>query len=362
MTEKESLIIVSEKHSTINEDFSKSFDCSNFSLLLIHNSFDDIFLNLQEQYNKNETAVLNEEQHNFLNNIADFLEQQYSSQGIHFVKANFINFVKRFSGEEDTVVGGSDTLTTTTRKRQKKTIKPNMYDFAAICSLFLSVFLIYLSYAQFNKLACKITGSSHLTQIPFDIKDKLIEAIQTVTTEEFTFMQYMYNVFTAFSLNIVTGQTSRISTIIQNILSQSVPEFTTQIQSACLTSGEGWSGFFETAAKTVISSEATSQCITKTSQELISNFLINQQHQINMLITQTQTSSIQIQNMLSYGTKLGYASITYLIFRIYELRASRIKMSKVRSIKNGGKSKKQKRQKNQKKSKKQRKSKKTTKR
>jgi len=256
------------------------------NLCFNNKSLDEIFINLKEQYDLNNMSNLNEEEILLVNDVSSSLEKIFSKNNISFDKNNFIKLIKRlYPGSS--MYGGNDNDDEIidydyTQNNNSKNKIVSIYDLVAILSFILSIYLLYLSFIQFNKLSCDITGNN-LLQLSSDIKNQLQQAITSVSNKEITFLKYIYNIFTTFSSNIVSSQQEQISNIIRNILSTSIPDFTSQIQTVCVTSETGWTGFFEATAKSITSGDATTNCITSMSQTLISGFLHKQQEQISIL-------------------------------------------------------------------------------
>jgi hypothetical protein len=297
-------------------------------------TFDDVVFYLLEHYERNVIADLQEDEMEILTNVSDKIETMYNSFEIDFDKEAFMMLIKRLY-PNSIMLGGNGELVDYTNTPSGKMVF-NILDFAAIIAFIVSIYLIYLSFIQFNQLSCNITGNN-VVELSSEIKEQLSQTIQSLSGQEFAFTNYIYNIFTTFTSNVVSTQQQRISTIIQTLLKTSIPDFTQQVTSQCITSETGWTGFFETTAKTFVSPEATSNCVMSMSQTLIAGFLQQQQQQINILLTGLQTNSLQIQNLVVYGVRLGYASTGYLAYRIMQIRRGIANVNQMEEIQEGGK-------------------------
>jgi len=281
------------------------------------NKFGDVFIYLSEQYDKNEIAELQPNEMEILINACEKLEIFFVSSNISFDRNTFIILIKRLY-PNGMMIGGDGEIVDYTNTPRKKIVF-TFYDFTAILSFIVSIYLLYLSFIQFNQLTCNITGNN-VVELSLEVKQQINQAIKSLSREEFTFLGYIYNIFTTFTNNVVSTQQQRIGNIVKTILSSSIPDFTQQVTSQCITNETGWTGFFEATARTFVSPEATSNCVMTMSQTLITGFLQQQQQQITILLTNLQTNSLQIQNLVVYGVRLGYASTAYLTYRIIQIK------------------------------------------
>ena len=298
------------------------------------NNFDEVISYLFDHYQRNETAILDTNEIELLNNVSEKTESIFTSYGIQFNKEGFKTLVERLY-PKNIMFGGDDEILDYTNTPRKKMMF-SIYDFVAILGLIASIYIIYLSFIQFNEMSCNITGNS-IIELPSVVKDQLSESIKSLSGEELSYLSYMYKIFINFSNNIVSQQQKQISKLIHTTLNAAIPDFTDRINSQCLTNETGWTGFFESTTRSIISPTATTNCITRMTEILMHRFLNDQNEQINTLLTGLNTRTTQIQDLVFYGTKLGYASMGYLTYRIPQI-LTRIqgKTNNNLYIKNGG--------------------------
>jgi hypothetical protein len=286
------------------------------SFCVTMNNFDEVMSYLFEHYQRNETAILDTNEIELLNNVSEKINSLFTSQGIQFNKEGFKTHVERLY-PKNIMFGGNDEILDYTNVPRKKMVF-SIYDFIAILGLIASIYIIYLSFVQFNEMICNITGNS-VIELPSIVKDKLSESIKSLSGEELSYLSYMYKIFINFSNNIVSQQQKQISKLIHTTLTTAIPDITDRINSQCLTSETGWTGFFESATRSIISPTATTNCITRMTEILMHRFLNDQNEKINTLLTGLNTRTTQIQDLVFYGTKLGYASMAYLTYRIPQI-------------------------------------------
>lgn len=280
------------------------------------NNFDEVISYLLDHYQKNKIAMLDTNEIELLNNVSDKIESMFTSQGIQFNKEGFKTLVERLY-PKNIMFGGDDEILDYTNIPKKKIVF-SIYDFVAILGLISSIYIIYLSFVQFNQMSCNITGNS-IIELPSIVKDQLSESIKKLSGEELSYLSYMYKIFINFSNNIISQQQKQISKLIHTTLSAAIPDITDRVNSQCLTNETGWTGFFESATRSIISPTATTSCVTRMTELLMHRFFYDQNEKINILLTELNTKTIQIQDLVFYGTKLGYASLGYLAYRIPQI-------------------------------------------
>jgi hypothetical protein len=313
----------------------------------------DVITNLQYQYDKNITATLNEENENLLYSIADKLQLLFQTKNISLDKDKFINLIKKlYPGDQ--MIGGDDEIVTASPSVKQPGI--NRYDFLAVLAFIVSIYLLYLSYIQLNDLACNLTGSS-VVQLSNEFKDQIVKAINNLPREQMPFLTYMYKIFSSFSTDIISSQTTAVSDIIKKnvytFLNEAIVDFSSTIKAECITKETGWTGYLEATAKTYFSSQATTNCMTKLNSNLIKMYMLKATNDIDLLFINIDTKKAQIKDLVYYGCSLGYYSIAYISYRIYNLKNSRIKSTNSIPMTNveGGTRKKRKRSKKTKKQK-----------
>ena len=128
----------------------------------------------------------------------------------------------------------------------------------------------------------------------------------------------IFKFFIHFSKNIISRQKDKLYNIIQTTMSVSIPDFMDEINSVCgiKRNDNTIFGIIESSMRLTIHPQITTQCITETTQTLIEEFQNNQKTKINLLLTKLNTNFSQIHALVSYGTTLGFSSISYMYLRI----------------------------------------------
>ena len=144
------------------------------------NNFDEVISYLLDHYQKNKIAILDTNEIELLNNVSDKIESIFTSQGMQFNKEGFKTLVERLY-PKNIMFGGDDEILDYTNTPRKKTVF-SIYDFVAILGLISSIYIIYLSFIQFNQMSCNITGNS-IIELPSIVKDQLSESIKKMSGE-----------------------------------------------------------------------------------------------------------------------------------------------------------------------------------
>jgi hypothetical protein len=281
-------------------------------------NFNEVMSHLFDHYQKNKIATLDEKETEMLNNVSEKLESIFRSQDIQFNTEDFQTLVKRLYPKKNSMLGGDgeEEIIVSRRNPRRKNVFYK-YDFFAILGLIVSIYLLYLSFIQLNKLSCDITGNSvgELTSI---ITDEITESIKSLNKEELSYLNYILKFFIHFSKNIISRQKDKLYNIIQTTMSVAVPNFMDDVNSVCgiKRNDDTILGIIESSMRLAIHPTITTQCITETTQTLIEEFQNNQKTKLNLLLTKLNTNFSQIHALVSYGTTLGFASISYMYLRI----------------------------------------------
>jgi hypothetical protein len=311
---------------------------------------------LMQHYEKNIETSLNTDDEEFLNMIADKLNQIANSENIKFNKQGFKTFVKKifvydfiqFGGNGDNIVPYSN----------KKINPPNMYDFFAIIMMIASIFLLYISFVKFNDLSQTVTGMP-LSEISQDIQSQIQNAISKVRelpVEQITFVQYVWNSIQTFSCSLVETQASRIKNIVTESLSNMVVDFTLIAEKTCMprteiiaegayTISSSYTGSIDLGktmnqliqtASAMSTSAATSSCITNTALALQQKAITDMFNQRTLILNQLTAQSSQAISFFMYGASMGASAGIYLLYRTKDVIGIAFPQFKPQ-IKSGGK-------------------------
>lgn len=263
------------------------------------------------------------------------------------------------------------------------------YDFIALVTFFVAIFMIYISYVKYNEISNKIL-SQNLTDVASNVSSTLYSQIERALSEinnlssmELTFSQYVWKSIKTFSCSIINQQTTLITNIISDSVTKCITNFTiiatqqaqitcnpqTQIISQDYGVIADFVNTFVQYTSSAITIEETNMCIARQLGSEVSNYINNMNYARETLINEISVLSSQGTGFLMWGTRIGVPSTMYLTYRIYYLIQNNIlllrnrrggtkytkKQRKHKKSKKSNKSKKQKKHNKTKKYKKQRK-------
>jgi len=214
------------------------------------------------------------------------------------------------------------------------------YDFLAILSLLSSIFICYLAYIKFNNLISFIKDERDDDAGSFELfesfKSEFVAAIEKVKHDmedidsDLTFFQFMYKSFFTYSCK---EQAQHLVTFIQKVINVAVinssERIYSQVKEVCnlepkvLQDDWGFVGKLVNGASSSISalvtSDTTSKCIIDVTNLQLQTDLMRSGHLLKMLTTKTLTTTNQITQMITIGTRIGIPAVMYLSYRLKEL-------------------------------------------
>jgi len=263
------------------------------------------------------------------------------------------------------------------------------YDFIALVTFFVAIFMIYISYVKYNEISNKILGQN-LTDVASDVSSTLYTQIENALKEinglssiDLTFTQYVWHSIKTFSCSIVEQQFTLITNIISESVENCIRNFTIiasqQAQIICNPQTQVISqeygiiadfvNTFVQYTSSAITIEDTNMCIARQLGTELTNYINDMNYERETLINKISVLSSQGTGFLKWGVRIGVPSTMYLTYRIYYLIQNNIlllrnrrggtkytkKQRKHKKSKKSNKSKKQKKHNKTKKYKKQRK-------
>jgi hypothetical protein len=177
--------------------------------------------------------------------------------------------------------------------------------FKAFAALLTSIMLLYLAYNILNGLTCRLTGETIL-QYPQEVFKDVF-----TTTQEMTFLQYVWNSVSTLSSNVVGQQTAYITRILQTSMHTIIPDMSAIVNETCMPQSMGLLGNTGRYLAGIMTPQTTSDCVVETSAELARQFLAAQEGKLALLAIQTKTTFAQVIMLTRLGVGMGAASIGY---------------------------------------------------
>lgn len=177
--------------------------------------------------------------------------------------------------------------------------------FKAFAALLSSIVLLYLAFNILNGLTCTLTGETILQYPQEAFKDVF------TTTQEMTFLQYVWNSVSTLSSNVIGQQASYMTRILQTNMHTLIPDMTALVKETCMPQSTGLLGNAGRYLAGIMSPQPTSDCIVETSAELARQFLAAQEGKLALLAIQTKASFAQVIMLTRLGLGLGAASLGY---------------------------------------------------
>ena len=285
------------------------------SICLNKESIDEVFLWLANKYDENSIVELNDEETAMLNDMSEKLNDAFKSRNVAFNIDGFKMLVRRLCPlpVNNGLIGGVGPLTEYNVEQRQGKYAYLKYDLTAIVFLLVSIYILFLSYKEFNSLACNITGND-ITTLSEDARSTLKGAIEQFSNsdKETTFVAYIFNIFLFFGNKIVAVQEQRIRQIIFDSLSAGIVDFSKLAVSTCTGNADS----IETLIKTTFYPTATASCISDTAVIYSNRFYENQKTTSQLLLTKLKTSTLNVINLTYIGASLGWPSLLYISYRI----------------------------------------------
>lgn len=295
---------------------SNNNECLLITSDSIYSSVEDLFKN----YNPDQKLSLTQEQ-------IDEIERIEKATGLKNLQEVVAAMLYALLVNNPEIKGGNGELVPTSSAVTPYTnrlLKVNKFDFIAVIMFILSIYTLYLSYKQFNNIACTIIGDNAGEVITENVKS----ALKDVSFKEVSFFAYIFKVFTNFSKSMFVEQSERMRDNITKIIMGMIPDFKNEIMTTCYPGGS--QNMLENVITSYISPSSTTECITKVTSMNMEKYLLGQKYMLDKILLSLSTSTRQVQDLASWGSYTGYACITYFGAR----RAGYIPG---RLLKNGGK-------------------------
>jgi hypothetical protein len=303
-----------------------------------------IINNLGISLKKNNVANLRREEKLIVKDVSDKLKKIFDDVNITFDEKGFEDLI-RVLYQKHVILGGNSTSLLT----RSNPLSVSKYDLYTLLAFVTSILLLYLSYIQLNSML-ESTFNTNTNEMTEQLKIDFENAVSNLETEKKSLLIYMFTVFKNFGCNVTDSAMRKTVNIIQNIIGRTSPQMLNQISDNCgIKTTNTLFKILSTATNFIVGSTTTIDCSTGTLD------LIAQQKalEVRLLLLNLNVQGKQINSLISVGLTLGYSSISYFTYRIYQLRSynnsRRIEQPEQNLINQGGKkSKKHKKTKNSK--------------
>ena len=331
------------------------------------NDLDLFFNTLAEKYNDVSipNANLNMEEVTELNNIMIDIEKsvnklnQNGKQQLVFNKLGFSEIVKRIYSiiKNSQQTGGVDPIIPYT----KRTRLTNS-DLLASLALVTGLICIIIAWYKLINIISVIPISDHFGS---DVQQAFRDNLKNVPMENLNFLAYFFKVLFGMTGQVLTAQQEHIQSLLSSFISKTIITSSGEILTNCLPQeSSSILNSVSTFFTTFVSPNSYQQCILKSGEVLGNAALYNAGVKLSLVNIQIGANIAAIGDLTTFGTRLTYASIGYITYRIRSMRAPRVG-NDVELIETGGYKKrnsvKSKKSKTTKKSKKSKKSKTTKK-
>lgn len=307
---------------------------SNCNCNITEGELDDLLLILYNRYKENIITELPDDVEQFLTELITNLKKICPSLD----EEKFRELIKRtyrldmaneqFGGEDDNEI-------IEVPREPKKSKK--FFVACSIIMLFSCIIVLYVGYIRLENFGKDIG----LDGISEESKAEFKNAYGSVNREDLTAINYVWKLISTFGCNLANKQRDKIITFIQDKLIVDVAGFAQIAQKTCIGEAEyvgslkllgvDVGSIVDTAINYVsaqMTSDATSECITRTSQTLLEQAMKNLQTEIALLTNRVNSEAAQIGFLMKLGARGFISSVCYLIYvGIQELRNRRINIT-----------------------------------
>jgi hypothetical protein len=291
------------------------------------NDLDLFFNTLAEKYNDVSipNVNLNMEEESELNNITIDIENsvnklnQNGKQQLVFNKLGFSEIVKRIysiikNGEQ---AGGIDPIVPYT----KRTRLTNS-DLLASLALATGLICIIIAWYKLINILSVIPVSDHFGS---DVQQAFRDNLKNVPMENMNFLAYFFKVLFGMTGQVLTSQQGHIQSLLSSFISKTIMTSSGEILTNCLPQeSSSILNSVSTFFTTFVSPNSYQQCILKSGEVLGNAALYNAGVKLSLVNIQIGANIAAIGDLTTFGTRLTYASIGYISYRIGLIRAPRL--------------------------------------
>jgi hypothetical protein len=323
------------------------------------NNNDIFFSTLAEKYNRSLIMIeLTQEEEDFLNDISNDINNNLMKEQLVLNIEYFKTSVKKIYSiiKSSGQFGGVDPYDESMVEYQtRRKFKINNYDLIAAGSFILGLLCIVIAWYKLTNILSLIPLNNNFNE---EVKKAFYDNLKNVPIQNLNLFAYIFKVMTGMTGQVLMSQQESIHLFLKDILYNVIKDASGQAIANCFNKAPtSYFGAITNIVTAYVSPQAVQNCILQTGKEYVN-------YQLNLLSINIASNMDSISNLTIFGTRLTYASIGYISYRIGLARIPVISNYERKQIERGGyrkkSSKKTKKTKKVNKSKKTKKSKKIT--
>ena len=294
------------------------------------NNNDIFFSTLAEKYNGSLTVLLTQEEEDFLNDISNDINNNLMKEQLVLNIEYFKTSVKKIysiikSGGQ---FGGIDPYNESMVEYQKqRKFKINNYDLIAAGSLILGLLCIVIAWYKLTNILSLIPLSNNFNE---EVKKAFYDNLKNVPIQNLNLFAYIFKVMTGMTGQVLMSQQESIHLFLKDILYNVVKDASGQAIANCFNKAPtSYFGAITNIVTAYVSPQAVQNCILQTGKEYVN-------YQMNLLTINIASNMDSISNLTTFGTRLTYASIGYISYRIGLMRMPAISNYERKQIERGG--------------------------
>jgi hypothetical protein len=305
---------------------------TNINEMAVCDSNNDLFFNtLAEKYNISLTIVeLTKEEEDFLNDITNDISNNLMKEQLMLNVEDFKNSVKKIYSiiKSNGQSGGVDPYdeSMVEYQRQRK-FRVNNYDLIAAGSFIVGLLCIVIAWYKLTNILSLIPVSGNFNE---EVKKAFYDNLKNVPIQNLNLFAYIFKVMSGMTGQILMSQQETIQLFLKDILYNVVKDASGQAIANCFNkTPTSYFGAITNIVTAYVSPQAVQNCILQTGKEYVN-------YQMNLLTINIASNMDSISNLTTFGTRLTYASIGYISYRIGIMRMSTITNYERRQIERGG--------------------------
>jgi hypothetical protein len=289
------------------------------------------FSTLAEKYNASLTMVeLTQEEEDFLNDVSNDINNNLVKQQLVFNVEDFKNSVKKIYSiiKSNGQFGGVDPYDESIVQYQtQRKFKINNYDLIAAGSFILGLLCIVIAWYKLTNVLSLIPLSDNFND---EVKKAFYDNLKNVPIQNLNLFAYIFKVMTGMTGQILMSQQESIQLFLKDILYNVVKNASGQAIANCFNkTPTSYFGAITNIVTAYVSPQAVQNCILQTGKEYVN-------YQMNLLTINISSNMDSISNLTTFGTRLTYASVGYISYRIGLLRSPAISNYERRQVERGG--------------------------
>lgn len=305
---------------------------TNINEMVVCDSNNDLFFStLAEKYNISLTIVeLTKEEEDFLNDISNDISNNLMKEQLMLNIEDFKNSVKKIysiiksNGQSGGVDPDDESIVEYQRQRKFKIYNS---DLIAAGALIVGLLCIVIAWYKLTNILSLIPVSDNFNE---EVKKAFYDNLKNVPIQNLNLFAYIFKVLSGMTGQILMSQQETIQLFLKDILYNVIKDGSGQAIANCFNkTPTSYFGAIANVVSGYVSPKAVQNCILQTGKEYMN-------YQINLLNIKIASNIDSISNLTIYGTRITYAAIGYISYRIGIMRMSTITNYERRQIERGG--------------------------